>query len=201
MWFTDELGNKDLNRLRVTSDFLEQQENDFLKKLLTTGVTKHDAKDNFSRNYNFFRSAIKDCGLSANDFALFSARILNNCYVVQKETCTQDEELQVFTSVNDRGLPLNTTDIFRSVLYKKVRKDEVKKQQFIEDLDKLLKISKKIFPQSTKITSMENLLMCYTKAFNESRAVSQIKKFFEKNNYERLLANKFIPDLFDLTGF
>lgn len=200
LWLTDELGNRDLNRLKVTSDFLEKQENAIFKNLLTGGTAKNDAKDNFSRNYNFFRSLVKD--YNYKDFVFFPARILNNSYVVQIATNSQAEALQVFTSVNDRGLPLNTTDIFRSVLYKKfAAQGEAEKYKFLDDREHLTKISKKIFPQTAKITAFEGLLMAYTKGFEDKKHFNNIKKFFEKDNHAKLLADDFIPNLFELTGF
>lgn len=204
LWLTDDLQNRDLSRLKVTSDFLEKQENALFKKILTTGKASRNDKDNFSRNYLFFSDQVKDwvTDFAGEDFVRFTRQILNNCYVVQIETNTQDEALQVFTSVNDRGLPLNTTDIFRSVLYKKIAAiSDTEKIKFVDDWEKLTKISKKYFLQTTKYTALENLLMCYTKAFEEKMRSCSIKKFFEKDNYSKLLASNFIPDLFELLGF
>lgn len=200
LWLTDELGKRKLDCLKVTSDFLEKSENVLFKSLLTTGTARKDAKDNFSRNYNFFRDLIKDCG--GKDFVFFPARILNNCYVVQIGTNSQAEALQVFTSVNDRGLPLNTTDIFRSVLYKKfMGRGEEEKYKFINDWDILTKNSKNYFRQTTKITAFEILLMAYGYNFDGYQNIRNVKKFFEKDNHSKLLADNFIPDLFELIGF
>lgn len=204
LWLTDDLQNRDLNRLKVTSDFLEKQENSLFKNLLTTGTASKSDNDNFSQNYLFFNDQVKDWAteFAGEDFVRFVRQILNNCYVVQIETNTQDEALQVFTSVNDRGLPLNMTDIFRSVLYKKFAAQGVaEKYKFVDDWEKLKQISKKIFPVNTKTIPLEMLLTCYTKAFEDSRNITDLKKFFEKDNYKKLLADNFIPDLFELLGF
>lgn len=200
IWLTDELGFSDLNHLKVVSDFLERSDDELFKNILTTGATSKGAKDNFSRNYNFFKNAIRD--YYNNEFILFPARILNNCFVRQGEAPSQGMAVKFFITINNRGLPLNTPQIFYIELFKNSSdKGDSEKFKFVSDWDRLTRISKDIFPRRTNISPMESLLMCYTKAFNERRKIQSIKKFFEKDNHVKLLADNFIPDLFALTGF
>ncbi len=203
LWLADGRENPLKDSLKVTSTYLEEQFNNVFKNILLSGNADKTQKDNFSTNYNFFRNELTDLKIAnPSKFPDLFARLINNCYVVRIETSSQNEALQVFTTTNDRGMPLNATDIFRSVLYKKFAKQgEAEKQKFIEDWERLVKISGTLFRATTKITPMEGLLISYTMSFESIQSRRATKAYYEKNNYERLLADNFMPDLFALTDF
>ena len=46
--------------------------------------------------------------------ALLAARILNNVILLPIEAESQDTALRIFSTLNDRGLPLADADIFKS---------------------------------------------------------------------------------------
>lgn len=200
IWLVDELGHRKLNQLKIAPNFLKEQDNEIFKEILTTGTTKSKAVDNLSRNYNFFRNVIKD--YDNNEFILFPARILNNCFIQQAEALSQANAIDWYQILNNRGLPINTPEVFYATLYKKfAAQGDAEEKKFVGDWEKLKKISEKIFTATTKTIPLEMLLTCYTKAFEDSRNITDLKKFFEKDNYKKLLADNFIPDLFELLGF
>lgn len=46
------------------------------------------------------------------------ARILNNCILLPIEADNQNTALRIFSTLNDRGLPLSDADIFKAQFYK-----------------------------------------------------------------------------------
>lgn len=73
-------------------------------------------------------------------------RIMNNCILLLIEAESQDTALRIFSTLNDRGLPLSDLNIFKAQFYKyyskKNEKDNfIKKWKGLEELTaKLLKI-------------------------------------------------------------
>lgn len=91
------------------------------------------------RNYN-----------SANNQYIVT-RLLKNCAVLFVEAETQDSALRIFSTLNDRGLPLADADIFKSKFYK-LYSDKNQKNDFIEDWKKLEAVTDEIFPSITRDT-------------------------------------------------
>lgn len=76
-------------------------------------------------------------------FSYFPIRILNNCILLPIEADNQNTALRIFSTLNDRGLPLSDADIFKAQFYK-YYKQKGKKDEFInkwKDLESLCNIS------------------------------------------------------------
>ena len=87
--------------------------------------------------------------------ALLATRILNNVILLPIEAESQDTALRIFSTLNDRGLPLADADIFKSQFYKYFsslgRKDE-----FIEHWKALEETATDIFRMTTATSSNAN---------------------------------------------
>ena len=55
---------------------------------------------------------------SPSYFPYFPTCILNNCTLLPIEAEGQDTALRIFSTLNDRGLPLSDADIFKAQFYK-----------------------------------------------------------------------------------
>lgn len=94
--------------------------NELLRNLLRTGVAEKDAIDNYSRNYRRFSELIDD---AANNSPLmiydFIYALLNQAILMPITADTQDTALTIFSTLNDRGMPLSDADIFKAQIYSK----------------------------------------------------------------------------------
>lgn len=84
---------------------------------------------------------------------------MNNCIVLPIEADSQDTALRIFNTLNDRGLPLSDSDIFKSQLYKYYSSNN-KKDIFIEDWRELEQLCGDIF-RSARGTPMDELFTRY----------------------------------------
>lgn len=122
IWKTDEFGNPDFDALKIDSE-----------------VATDNDKDDFLKKYPGF-------------FAFLPTRILNNCILLPIEAESQDTALRIFSTLNDRGLPLSDADIFKAELYK-FYKQNGKKDEFIarwKDLEDLAEFWKDVNAQDTQ---------------------------------------------------
>ena len=56
---------------------------------------------------------------------------MNNCILLPIEAESQDTALRIFSTLNDRGMPLSDSDIFKAQLYK-FYSSQGEKDSFIE---------------------------------------------------------------------
>lgn len=122
LWLEDELtGKVDKTKILLRSDVATDQGNEILRSILETGETKKGAKDNYSRNYNKFvelyTQKAPDNGLHMFEFI---NALLNYSILLPITADNQDTALTIFSTLNNRGLPLSDADIFKSIIYKQL---------------------------------------------------------------------------------
>lgn len=122
LWLEDELtGKVDKTKILLRSDVATDQGNEILRSILETGVTQKGAKDNYSRNYNKFvelyTQKAPDNGLHMFEFI---NALLNYSILLPITADNQDTALTIFSTLNNRGLPLSDADIFKSIIYKQL---------------------------------------------------------------------------------
>ena len=82
-------------------------------------VTPPEKKSRYAKNYAFFQEKIGEfLNTYPSYFSYLPIRILNNCILLPIEAESQDTALRIFSTLNDRGLPLSDADIFKAQFYK-----------------------------------------------------------------------------------
>ena len=166
--------------------------NELLRNLLRTGVAEKDAIDNYSRNYRRFSELIDD---AANNSPLmiydFIYALLNQAILMPITTDTQDTALTIFSTSNDRGMPLSDADIFKAQIYSK--KPDSKKSTFIEmwrDLDEMATYA------GESIQQLFYYYMFYLRALNgdSNSTTPGIRKYY-LDDKSRLLSDDLIDNL------
>jgi uncharacterized protein with ParB-like and HNH nuclease domain len=144
LWVTDEFGRPNQNQLKISSEVATDDEKEKFLNILKTGEVDENSKDIYSLNFIYFQKVIqKFINEKPSYVASLAVRILNNCILLPIEAESQDTALRIFNTLNDRGLPLSDSDIFKTQLYnfysnKDSGKEENSfKDQFIEDWKEL----------------------------------------------------------------
>lgn len=122
LWMEDELtGQVDKSKILLRSDVATDHGNEILRSILEKGETLKGAKDNYSHNYNKFIELYEqkavDNGLHM--FQFINA-LLNYAILLPITADNQDTALTIFSTLNNRGLPLSDADIFKSIIYKQL---------------------------------------------------------------------------------
>ncbi len=205
LWKTNEFGEADLDKLKIDSEVATDNDKDEFLEILRTGLVVKDQKSNYAKNYIFFQQKIEEfLSTYPTYFAYLPARILQNCILLPIEAESQDTALRIFSTLNDRGLPLSDADIFKAQFYKhygaKNRKDN-----FIEKWKELEEISGRIF-KPLNGTPMDELFTRYmyfirAKLGVKSSTTEALRKFYEKDKYAILKQDETLPNLKFLIDF
>ena len=200
----------DFSSCKISYEVVEDEAgSDIFKKIIAEGVTDRKDKSNYAENYRFFQRKIKD--LTLDDLSLFMKRILDNCILLPIETNSQNTALRIFTTLNDRGLQLSDSDIFKAQFYK-FYKFKVKVENFIKRWKELERLCKKNFHprRGTELDDLFRRYMYYAKAkkaveenSNISDTFSDMRDFYsgKENDYKILLNDETFNDLEILANF
>ena len=205
IWKTDTFGSADKNTLKIDSEVATDNDKEEFLELLRTGIVKQDSKSQYVLNYQFFQKKI-DKFLQAfpSFFPYLPARILDNCILLPIEAESQDTALRIFSTLNDRGLPLSDADIFKAQFYKYYGSSG-NKDEFIAEWKTLEEKTSSVF-NSTSGTPMDELFARYmyflrAKEGNKSSTTEALRKFYERNKYQYLKRPNTIDELKSLALF
>lgn len=204
IWKTDEFGNPNKNALKINSEVATDNDKEEFLKILNSGDATN-MKSRYAENYRFFQGQIDDfLNNYPSYFSYLPARILNNCILLPIEADDQNTALRIFSTLNDRGLPLSDADIFKAQFYK-YYSSKGQKNAFIEKWKKLEEICEKNFnPQSgTPLDELFSRYMYYERAKmgNTSSTTESLRRFYERNKYELLRKDETMENLIDLANF
>lgn len=205
IWKTDTFGKADKTMLKIDSEVATDNDKEEFLELLKTGAVNPKSKSQYVINYKFFQGKIDEFLHSfASYFPYLPARILANCILLPIEAESQDTALRIFSTLNDRGLPLSDADIFKAQFYKYYN-EQNKKDDFISEWKNLEEITSSIFNPSTG-APMDELFTRYmyflrAKEGNKSSTTESLRKFYERNKYNYLKQNNTVNEIKSLAIF
>lgn len=205
IWKTNEFGQPNLDELKINSEVATDNDKEEFLQILKTGKMDKVQKSNYAKNYRFFQEKIENfLSEYPSYFAYLPTRILNNCILLPIEAESQDIALSIFSTLNDRGLPLSDADIFKAQFYK-YYSDKNQKDTFIEQWKELEEITTSIF-KPLNGTPMDELFTRYmyflrAKQGIKSSTTEALRKFYEKNNYSILKQEETLSNLKILADF
>lgn len=205
IWKTDEFGEPDMSALKIDSEVATDKDKDEFLEILKTGVVKPGQKSRYAANYRFFQNCIDDfLAKYPTYFAYLPTRIMNNCILLPIEAESQDTALRIFSTLNDRGMPLSDSDIFKAQFYK-YYSDIGKKDLFIKQWKYLEELTESIFHplNGTPMDELFTRYMYYIRAKQgiKSSTTEALRKFCEKDNYTLLKREDTFNDLITLAHF
>lgn len=205
IWRTDEIGKPDMNELKIDSDVATDKDKDEFLEILKTGIVQVGQKSRYATNYRFFQNCIDDfLSKYPTYFAYLPIRIMNNCILLPIEAESQDTALRIFSTLNDRGMPLSDADIFKAQFYKYYSGIN-KKDDFIKQWKDLEELTAKIFHplNGTPMDELFTRYMYYVRAKSgiKSSTTEALRKFYEKDSYALLKQEYTFENLIKLAEF
>lgn len=208
IWKTNEMGKPDKEHLKIDSVVATDKDKDEFLSILKTGNVNSSQTSRYANNFRFFLKKVDEF---INSFPTFAknlpARILNNCILMPIEAESQDTALRIFSTLNDRGLPLSDSDIFKAQFYQYYKqKSEDDRNEFIKDWKKLEETCEKIFHPITG-TPMDDLFTRYMyfirakRDNNKSSTTESLRRFYERDKYSVLKQDDTFENLKDLAQF
>ena len=200
IWKIDELTSvADYSSVLIESKVLEAKYNQILENILKSGEADDKSKDRYSQNY---LSIIGLLDKYANDeplnFYRFINNVLNKTIVLPIKADTQETALTIFSTLNDRGLPLSDADIFKAKIYNKL--SEKNKAKFVDEWKNLT------LESETADESIQKLFyyyMFYLRAIDNDKknTTPGLRKYFAEDSFSRLFDDNLLRNLRDILEF
>jgi len=191
-------GKADFEKIKIVSEVATDKNKEIFSNILKTGETA-DSNDLYTQNYNLFCK--KSRGFAekrTTDWGKFCVSILNACIILPIECHDFETALTIFSTLNDRGMPLSDSDIFKAQIYK-TKKTREEKEVFIQNWKELTEKT-----EEAKI-DLDKLFKYYTHIIRakagDTRKETGLRKFFAENYYEKFKDGKLIEDLFIIADF
>lgn len=195
IWRTNKLtGTVDYKNTLLTSRVMNNDGNEILRSILETGHADDNAKDNYSKNYRSFQELF-DKHSTENPLMVyqFIYALLNQAILLPITADTQDTALTIFSTLNDRGLPLSDADIFKAKIYNQLEPDE--KKAFIERWKEL---DEQATDANESIQQLFYYNMFYYRALEQDTKTTTpgVRKYYAANKFDRLYNSELIDTLF-----
>lgn len=200
IWDINPISQKvsDKKQIHIESLVATEEDNETFHNILETGSYQEDATDNYSLNYRFFE---KQCNAYATanpmQWKQLCITILQKCIILPIECDTPETALTIFSTLNDRGLPLADSDIFKAQIYRNL--DDNKRKEFTNTWKELMHICK----QSS--ISVDDIFRYYTHVLrannNDKTKEVGLRKFYAENKYSRLKDENIIIEIMALANF
>lgn len=205
IWKTDLYGNPKMDELKIQSEVAGEEDKEEFLNILKTGIVPKNYKSKYAINFKFFKEKIDDFALRYSMFvSTFPQIIMRNCILLPIEADKQETALRIFSTLNDRGMPLSDADIFKAQLYKYYT-DKGNKQDFIDKWKELEQQCSKLFKDLSG-SPMDELFTKYmyyerAKLGISGSTTEALRKFYEKDNYSLLKNDNTFKNLQLLADF
>lgn len=185
IWRTNKLtGTVDYKNILLASRVVNNEGNEILRTILETGKADENAKDNYSRNYRYFQELF-DKHSTENPLMVyqFIYALLNQAILLPITADTQDTALTIFSTLNDRGLPLSDADIFKAKIYNQLEADA--KKDFI---DRWKDLDEQATDANESIQQLFYYNMFYLRALEQDTKTTTpgLRKYYAANKFKRL---------------
>ncbi|WP_335985346.1 DUF262 domain-containing protein [Fusobacterium polymorphum] len=195
IWSTNKLtGKVDYSSILLNSKVISETENETLKNILESGEIDKESEDNYSKNYNQILKLIEEKSVeNALMIYQFIYALLNQVIILPITADSQETALTIFSTLNDRGLPLSDANIFKAKIYNHLKSKE-EKEEFIEKWKELEEDTQNI---SESIQQLFYYYMFYLRALENDRnsTTPGLRKYYSANKFKKLLETDILDDL------
>ena len=161
-------------------------------------------KNNYLTNYKLFYNKLSNLQKEGiPNIIKFFKKIAKSLIILPIECNSFEMSLTIFSTLNDRGLPLADHDIFRSYLYQLAHEEGKKeKQEFIDNWNTIEDLCKKTEGKAkTSINNIFQYNMHIIRAVQgKTDNIIGIRPFYLDNTKEHL-KKKLLPTLIDIAFF
>lgn len=185
IWKQDKMtGSVDYSKVLMSSKVMNNEGNMILNNILETGIADEKNKDNYSQNYLTFVELIEKLSQEKPMFIYeFIYSVLHRAIMLPIKADNQETALTIFSTLNDRGLPLSDADIFKAKIYNKL--DQSAKEVFIK---RWQDIELKAENCNESMQQLFYYYMFYLRAKEKDlkSTTPGLRKYYSQNKFERL---------------
>jgi uncharacterized protein with ParB-like and HNH nuclease domain len=196
---TQEVNDKE--KRRIFSAVATDESNEIFHEILSNGEVEPSDKNNlYYKNYKFF------CD-KCNEFAMtkplqwknFCLTILNKCVILPIDCPKWETALRIFSTLNDRGMPLEDSDIFKAEIYKSFNTPDEQKK-FIDEWQEFSSVCERADVKIDDVFRMYMHILRTQKEETDSEVA--LRKFFQKEENKSVLRDEnIISHLYKIADF
>lgn len=203
IWDVDPISTLVSNRSKIhlESKVATDEDNGVLHEILENGNTYQDKKDNYTTNYKIFYSMCEEYATKQIlNWEALCVAILKSTIILPIECENEETALRIFSTLNDRGLSLSDSDIFKAQIYK-IKPTPETRTEFNEQWKDLTEQTEEV---NLKI---DDLFRYYShiirgKASDRTKEIALRKFYSGSDNKFKILHDPLIMvDLFNLCEF
>ncbi|MCF0234156.1 MAG: DUF262 domain-containing protein [Thermoguttaceae bacterium] len=199
IWQRDRLkGRIDYTNALLRSEVISENEST-LAKILETGMADPRNKDRYSRNYRKFQDLFRQIsGQKPLAVYNFIYAVLHQAILLPITAGEQDTALTIFSTLNDRGMPLEDADIFKAQIYK--YKDVEDRETFIKNWQTLTNIAEEAGETVQNIFTHYSF---YLRAKNkdDNSTIAGLRRYLAQNGFVVLRDDSLIDELMAIACF
>ncbi|MCL1986934.1 MAG: DUF262 domain-containing HNH endonuclease family protein [Firmicutes bacterium] len=190
---------KDMANIRLNSHVVTEDESTIFHKILEMGDCYGDSKNNYNLNFAYFREACDEYAeqnpLQWKDLCV---TFLDKCIILPINCNSQETALTIFATLNDRGMPLDDSDIFKAQIYKN-QPTEQDRNNFTEQWKELSQIC---ISAGIKINDIFRYYSHVIRAKKQDNSKEiGLRRFYAEKNYALLTDKNIMADLSKLADF
>lgn len=203
IWDVDSISQlvEDKKRTHIESKVATDDDNHTFHNILETGHHDPLKRDRYSENYKFFLDKCQEyASINPIKWQELCVTILQRCIILPIDCDTPDTALRIFSTLNDRGMPLADSDIFKSEIYKSKPSSE-EKYEFNEKWKDLTEVCKK---SGLTIDDIFRYYSHYVRALNGDKSKEiGLRKFYQTGivKNEKLHNKQLMPNIINLSLF
>lgn len=195
IWPEDEMtGEVVKSQTLLESRVVDSQYGDVLTEILTSGAAKDENEDHYSANFRRFQMRFQQAS-AENSLSIyrFLLDITKHVIIFPIQADTQETALRIFSTLNDRGLPLSDADIFKAKIYGFLDYEK-DKEDFIKDWKAL---DERATEAEESIQKLFQYYMFYLRAKEGDTATTTpgIRRFYAEDKFRRLKNPELMDDL------
>lgn len=203
IWNIDKMSKKVTNKkdIHIKSLVITDKDNEIFHKILETGKTEEKSKSPYVENYKFFFSKCQEYAKDMPmDWKKLCLCILKRCIVLPIECEDLESALTIFGTLNDRGMPLSDSDIFKAELYKQKQTKE-EKEDFTQHWKSL---EETVFDGGFSLDDAFRYYMHIIRGRNKDKSDEiALRRFYagSDNKYSKFKEPNFFEDIIKLASF
>ena len=205
LWYFEEDRIADMTRPRIISNSILDAGKKSLKQILVSGTPAAGDQSNCAVNYRFFLERIAEFkAKTPANLEKLAARLLRNVYVTRMEADSEEQALQLFLTINDRGMSLRIADIFQAKLYADAKKSDGGDEAamaFLNRWQSLDERCKKLFDGDRNLSPIEFAFLLYAQAQRDNASWKSLKNVYSANDYALLRDEQTLKNIESLLAF
>lgn len=154
---------------RLKSYVIDEDKESFRNVILSVSDRQPHKQNRFDNNLGLFKDRIAEWreGKTASEFEKLISFVLNQVVLLPIECGDRDDALTIFQTLNNRGKPLDDSDIFKAKIYTALESSDDAKTNFIglwndlENHDTLFRVHMHVRRAQNNITDKEVGLRAY----------------------------------------